>query len=239
MLSVGLVEDHPLFRDGLRHLLTAAGMDVVAEGASLAEATAVLAAQPDILIVDLGLPDGHGHQIISAATQHTPRTRVIVISMAADTASVSRALAAGAHGYLAKDAAADEVVTAIRAVAAGTLVIGASIAPRLQGADPLTAFTPAEADFPALTTRERQILGLIADGLTNADIAAHLSLSAKTVANYVSNLLSTLHAADRAHLTRLVRSPDPAKGVAATHDDVDLRERRPAAATRPERWSHP
>lgn len=209
MLRVALVEDHPLFRDGLRHLLTAAGLNVVAEAASLADAGTALAAEPDVLIVDLGLPDGHGEQVIRAAARQVPRTRVVVISMSADSGSVSRALAAGAHGYLVKDASADEVVAAIRAVAAGSLVVGASIAPRLQGADPLTAFTPGEAAFPSLTARERQVLGLIADGLTNTDIATRLSLSGKTVANYVSNLLSTLHARDRAHLARLVRRSDP------------------------------
>lgn len=209
MLRVALVEDHPLFRDGLRHLLTAAGLDVVAEAASLADAGTALAAEPDVLIVDLGLPDGHGEQVIRAAARQVPLTKVVVISMSADSGSVSRALAAGAHGYLVKDASAEEVVAAIRAVAAGSLVVGASIAPRLQGADPLTAFTPAESDFPSLTARERQVLGLIADGLSNTDIATRLSLSGKTVANYVSNLLSTLHARDRAHLARLVRRSDP------------------------------
>jgi DNA-binding NarL/FixJ family response regulator len=205
MLSVGLIEDHPLFREGLRHLMVSAGISVVAEASTAAEARVVFAAQPDVIIVDLGLPDADGERVVRAAARDCPGARIVVLTMAADAASVTRALAAGAHGYLVKDSTADEVLAAIRAVAAGSTVVGSTIAAKARDLGSIPVFAPPAADFPELTVRERQVLGLIADGLSNAQIAAELALSGKTVANYVSEILSTLHARDRARLTELVR----------------------------------
>lgn len=210
-MKVAIIEDHPLFRDSLRLLLASAGMTVVAEAGDVAGSHTVWATQPDIVIVDLALPDGSGEQVIADAAQHSPSARIMVLSMATDATSVTRAFAAGAHGYLVKDASADEVVTAIQAVAAGSMVIGARVAPRLHGPDAIAALAPSERDFPRLTTRERQVLGLVAEGQSNAQIADALAVSGKTVANYVSALLSSLHARDRSHLAELVntRRPSP------------------------------
>lgn len=205
-MRVAIVEDHPLFRDALRLLLTSAGMTVVAEAGDVAEAGRICDAEPDVVVVDLGLPDGSGARVVADVAAGCAGARVIVLTMAADATSVTRAFAAGAHGYLVKDASADEVVAAVRAVATGSMVLGARVAPRLNGAEAIAALAPSEVDFPELTARERQVLGLVADGLTNAQIAAALTVSGKTVANNVSALLSTLHARDRTHLAELVRA---------------------------------
>ena len=204
MLSVGLIEDHPLFREGLRQLLTSAGITVVAEASSAAEAENVFAAAPDAIVIDLGLPDADGENVVRAAARDCPDSRIIVLTMAADAASVTRALSAGAHGYLVKDSSADEVLAAIRAVAAGSTVMGSTIATKARSLGSIPVLAPSPEDFPELTARERQVLGLIADGLSNSAIATELSLSSKTIANYVSEILSTLHARDRARLVELV-----------------------------------
>lgn len=205
MVSVGIVEDHPLFRQGLRNLLETAGISVVAEAATATSAVDVLAQHPDVLVVDLGLPDGRGERVIRDAAGHGSGVRILVLTMSTDAASVARALGAGAHGYLAKDSSADEVVAAIRSVAAGSTIVGSTIATRAREPGETAMFAPSARAFPELTERERQVLGLVSDGLSNAEIAAHLGLSSKTVANYVSEILSTLHARDRTRLGQIVR----------------------------------
>lgn len=200
MTTVGIIDDHPLFRDGLRNLLTAEDFRVVVEAAAVAGVEAVIAAAPDVAVVDLTLPDGSGLDAVRLLRGALPHVRILVLTMAADAASASKSLAAGAHGHLVKDSHPSEVVAAIRAVATGSVVVGSSLAGRLHGLTDTTAFTPSAADFPTLTLRERQVLGLVADGWTNAQIATELSLSGKTVANYVSSILSGLHARDRVEL---------------------------------------
>lgn len=204
-LRVGIIEDHPLFREGLRNLLTSAGISVVAEASSAADSRAVFAASPDVIIVDMGLPDAPGEHVVRAAASECASARVVVLTMAADTLSITRALAAGAHGYLVKDSSADEVLLAIKSVAAGSSVLGSSIASKMRDLGSIAVLTPGPNDFPELTARERQVLALLADGLTNAAISAELGLSVKTVANYVSTILSTLHARERTQLTDIVR----------------------------------
>jgi DNA-binding NarL/FixJ family response regulator len=204
VLSVGIIEDHPLFREGLRNLLSSAGINVVAEAASAAEAPVVFAAAPDVIVVDLGLPDAPGEWMVRATVRECPHSRILVLTMATDALSVTRALAAGAHAYLVKDSRADEVLASIRAVAAGSSVIGSTIASRLRDLSSIPVLAPPAEHFPELTARERQVLALVADGLSNAAISSELGLSTKTVANYVSEILSTLHIRDRSQLARLV-----------------------------------
>ena len=205
MTRVILVDDHPVFRNGLRALLEASGIDVVGEAATGADAVEIaMELSPDVVLMDLGLPDMSGVQAIAQIVTARPATRVLVVSLYQDDGSLDAALRAGARGYVVKDAPAEEVVAAVQAVASGSAVIGASLAGRLtdlvQGRD---GRLPQEA-FPSLTTRERQILALVAKGLTNSAIAERLGLSGKTVANYVSVVLAKIDATDRNDAARKV-----------------------------------
>lgn len=205
MTRVVLVDDHPVFRNGLRALLQASGIDVVGEAATGADAVDIATQlSPDVVLMDLGLPDMSGVEAVAQIVAARPATRVLVVSLYQDDGSVDAALRAGARGYVVKDAPAEEVVAAVQAVASGSAVIGASLAGRLtdlvQGRD---GRLPQEA-FPSLTTRERQILALVAKGLTNSAIAERLGLSGKTVANYVSVILAKIDAKDRNDAARKV-----------------------------------
>lgn len=205
MTRVIVVDDHPLFRNGLRALLEASGIDVVGEAATGADAVD-LAAQlaPDVVLMDLGLPDMSGTEAVSHILAARRETRVLVISLYRDDGSVDTALRAGARGYVVKDAPSEEVIAAVHAVASGSAVIGGSLAGRLAGLMHGRGEEVTEEDFPSLTNRERQILALIAKGLTNSAIAERLGLSGKTVANYVSVILAKIDATDRNEATRKV-----------------------------------
>ena len=159
MTTIAILDDHPLFRDGLRNLLVAEGLPVVAESANIAGVDALLAASPDLVIIDLGLPDGDGLDVVRRIRTTTPRTRVLVLSMASDAATVARALGAGAHGFLTKDSTPSEVVSAIRAVAAGVGRRRVSVAGRLHGLADHAAYTPTERDFPRLTAKNARYSG--------------------------------------------------------------------------------
>lgn len=198
MTRIILVDDHPVFRNGLRALLQASGMDVVGEAATGADAVDLAARlTPDVVLMDLGLPDMSGVEAVGRIVAAHPATRVLVISLYQDDGSVDTALRAGARGYVVKDAPAEEVVAAVQAVASGSAVIGGSLAGRLADLLQARAGELAEEDFPSLTTRERQVLALVAKGLTNSAIAERLGLSGKTVANYVSVVLAKIDATDR------------------------------------------
>jgi len=193
VISVVLVDDHPVFRDGLAGLLrTADDIEVVALGGTGAEAVELTTRlRPDVLVIDLHMPGMSGIEAIrrlSAAGQAVP---VLVLTMDDADALVVDAVRAGARGYLVKDSAPDEVLHAVRAVACGEAVFGRALAGRLG-----RWFAVAEP-FPDLTGRERQVLELVARGLGNAAIAERLGISLKTVRNLVSAVLVKLGVADR------------------------------------------
>lgn len=208
MTTVMLVDDHPIFRDGLRALLESAGMSVVAETATGEGALALQSTSPEVIVMDLGLPDIDGVEVTRRIVAADPDARVLVLTMFDDDTAIARALEAGARGYLVKDAPSAEVVRAVLAVAGGSLVFGAELAPRLArmvSGGGLRAMTPSVGDFPTLSERERQVLGLIRHGLGNAAIATRLGVSGKTVANYVSSVLTKLQVSDRAAAARMGR----------------------------------
>ena len=206
MTRVLLVDDHPLFRDALRVLLETGGFDVIGEAGDLAEAVDALAADPELVIMDIGLPGADGIEGTRRILDLRPSVRVLVMTMFDEDAAVARALGAGATGYLLKAAPAEEILRAVAAAVDGAFVVSRPLADRVRrmasgGAQSGSVYA---ADFPELTDRERQILVLVADGLTNAAIAERLGLSGKTVANYVSSILTRLGVADRRGLSALV-----------------------------------
>lgn len=204
-LRVIIADDHPVFRQGLNGLLTALGIDVVAEADSGPDAARLAAElQPDVVVMDLHMPGGNGIEATRTLTRTSPRIGVLVLTMFRDDDSVFAAMRAGARGYLLKESGAEEIARAVRAVAAGEAIYGPEIARRV-----LTYFAelanPRQAAFPQLTEREREVLELIAQGRNNADIAATLFLSPKTVRNHVSNIFMKLHVADRAQAIVVAR----------------------------------
>jgi DNA-binding NarL/FixJ family response regulator len=205
-LRVLVVEDHPLFRKGVVALLESVPEFVVAGVATTGEEAVVQASavRPDVVLMDLQLPGISGIEATRTIVGANPDVRVLVLSLFEDEDSVFLALRAGARGYVLKDADEEELTGAVRAVARGEAIFSQAVAGRV-----LAFFAqPREAPkvFPALTDREREILALIAQGHPNPSIARRLSLSPKTVANYVSAIFAKLQVADRAEA--MIRARD-------------------------------
>jgi DNA-binding NarL/FixJ family response regulator len=197
--TIILADDHPMFRKGMRSLLESLPyFEVIGEAAS-GQVVIQMAEdlQPDVILMDLQMPGGGGLEAIRAITGQSPNIRILVVTLFEDDDSVFAALRAGARGYLLKDADEEEMVRAIRSVANNEAIFSPSIANRVLSyffAQPMLPRTL----FPGLTDREREILTLLAQGTSNAQIAGKLYLSQKTVSNYVSNIFSKLQVADRA-----------------------------------------
>lgn len=197
-IRILIADDHPVFRFGLRMLLESErDLEVVGEAGSGEEALAQAEAlQPDVVLMDINLPGMNGVEATRRIVHARPRTGVLIVTMLDDN-SLLAALRAGARGYLLKGAAADETLRAIRAVAHGEAIFSPAIAQRLAEAVAATRPSVSEPPFPELTAREREILAYIARGVSNAAIAAQLSLSLKTVRNHVSSILDKLQVSDR------------------------------------------
>jgi DNA-binding NarL/FixJ family response regulator len=207
-IRVLIVDDHPVVRSGLLALLTgASGFEPVGEANDgIAALAAIRQTRPDVVLMDLTMPNLSGVEVTRRVTAwpETAQVAVLVLTMSDDDASLAAAVRAGARGYLLKDAGADEVLAAVRAVARGEVVFGRGVAPAVL--DLLQARHRAPAPvLPELTDREREILGLVGLGLGNQAIAARLRISAKTVANTVSNILVKLGVADRADAVAVAR----------------------------------
>ena len=205
-LRVLVVDDHPLFTAGVTGLLSSVeDTEVVATAAdgeaAVREATL---SRPDVVLMDLNLPGTSGLEATRRIVQASPETAVLVLSMLDDDESVLAAMRAGARGYVPKGAGQEELLAAIRAVAAGGAVFGAAVAGRMLAA--WTARSPAPA-FPGLTERESEVLSLMAEGRDNREIATELQVSAKTVADHVSHMLTKLQARDRVEAVLRARDP--------------------------------
>ena len=198
-LRILIADDHPLFRHGIREFLNLApDIQVVGEATSGEEAiTQAEALQPDVILMDVNMPGVNGIEATRRILHDYPHIRILVITMFEDDGTVFAAMRAGARGYILKDAEKENILRAIQAVSNGEAIFSPTIAARLMDFFATQSKLPKEI-FPSLTEREREILQLIARGRSNADIARDLSLSPKTVYNYVSNILTKLQVADRA-----------------------------------------
>ncbi len=196
-ICVVIADDHPVVRDGLSALL-ASVPSVTVTGIAATGREAVHAAvtlRPDVLVMDIQMPDLSGIAATREITRAAPDVAVLMLTMFDDDDSVFAAMRAGARGYLLKGAQQDEIIRAIQAVAAGEAIFGPGVARRVLG---LVSAPPAPGiPFQGLTSRERQVLNLIAAGARNAEIARQMSIAPKTVANHVSAIFSKLQIADR------------------------------------------
>lgn len=200
-LTVVLVDDHPMVREGLRSVLEVLGGATVVGEAADGQAAIEVATRtrPDVVVMDLTMPGMSGIEATRRLVDQHPDLGILVLTMSEDDASVFAALRAGARGYVLKGASGDELVAATRSVARGDAVYGAAVAGRIRKFLAGQAeTTDPETPLPILTTREREILDLLADGHTNAEIAQRLFLSPKTVKNNLSSVYAKLHVVDRA-----------------------------------------
>jgi len=199
VISVLVVDDHPLFREGLAGLLaTAPGVSVLGsagDGRTAIELAAAL--HPDVVFMDLNMPGMSGLDATRELLSADPATTVLIVTMVDDDATVLAALQAGARGYVLKGADQDEMLSALRTVAAGGAVFGAGVATQVLARARSGAGTVAAPSNDDLTGREREVLNLISAGRSNAQIAHTLGVSLKTVQNYVSRVLVKIQAADR------------------------------------------
>jgi DNA-binding NarL/FixJ family response regulator len=212
-LRILIAEDHPLFRKGMISLLSSVpDFELVGEAATGEEAVARAAElQPDVVLMDLQMPEVNGIEATRSILQESPSVRVLVVTLFEDEDSVFMALRAGARGYVLKDADEEEMVLSIRAVGKGEAIFSPAVAERVLAyfaASPPGGVPPQA--FPTLTDREREILHLLAQGHPNPSIARQLSLSTKTVGNYVSNIFTKLQVADRAQA--IIRARDAGLG---------------------------
>lgn len=206
-IRVVVVDDHPVYRDGVADALgDADDIDVVGTAADGEAAVAEVARlRPDVVLMDLRMPGGGGVPATAAIAAQHAGTAVVVLTMSDDDDSVFAALRAGARGYLLKEAEAADIARAVRAAARAEAVFGPRIADRVLAFFASSRARSAAVPFPELTDREREVLDLVAHGLPNAAIAARLFLSEKTVRNRVSDVLTKLHAASRAEAVALAR----------------------------------
>lgn len=213
MIRVVVADDHPLFRQGLGSLVTdSPETDLVGVAADGEEAVAVtLAERPDVVVMDLRMPGLNGIDATRRIVAAAPDTKVLVLTMVEDDASIFAAMRAGARGYALKGAGPETILRSILVVAAGEAIFSAGVAARLNRFFAGGA-APGPVPFPDLTARERDILDLMATGANNATIASRFNLTEKTVRNNVSNIFAKLRVADRA--AAVARARDAGLGTA-------------------------
>jgi two-component system response regulator DevR len=188
---VFLLDDHHIVRRGLRDLLEAEGMEVVGEAATAAEALSrIPPTRPEVAVLDVRLPDGNGVEICREIRSRHPEIRCLMLTSFADDEALFDAIMAGASGYALKQLKGDAIVDAVRRVAQGQSLLDPAVTARVL--ERVRTGPQEDEALARLTEQERRILELIAEGLTNRQIAARIHLAEKTVKNYVSNVLSKL-----------------------------------------------
>ncbi|GAB2879578.1 response regulator [Nocardioides pacificus] len=204
-IRVMVVDDHPMWRDAVERDLLAAGLDVVAVAANGHEAIARFpAARPGVVVLDLQIPGPNGVEVTGEILRHDPSARVLILSASGEQADVLAAVKAGATGYLVKSASREELLDAVRRVAAGDTVFTPGLAGLVLGEFRRLADGPADPDpnAPQLTERETEVLKMVAKGMSYKQIADRLVLSHRTVQNHVQNTLRKLQMHNRVELTR-------------------------------------
>ena len=217
-LHVVIADDHHIFRDGLRALLsTDDGIRIVGEAASGAEALSLVdELQPDVVIMDLHMPEIDGVAATRDIAHRSPHVAVLVLTMFDDDDSVFAAMRAGARGYLLKGTNHADVLRAIHLVGAGGAMFGPAVAQRVIEFFARPRPNGTAQPFPQLTDRENEILDLVAQGQPNSSIALRLHISDKTVRNHVSNIFTKLAVADRAQAVARARDAGLGTGTPAT-----------------------
>ncbi|OLZ48138.1 response regulator [Amycolatopsis keratiniphila] len=210
-LRVLVVDDHPAFRTAICAMLDGThGIDVVGQAAdgltAVAEAGRL---EPDVILMDLNLPDLDGVEATRRIVKACPHTGVLMLTMFENEAAVFAAMRAGARGYLLKGARNEQVVRAVRVIGDGEAIFSPAIATQVLSL--LSTETPRDESFPKLTAREREIMRLIAQGMGNASIADQLVLSPKTVRNHVSHIFRKLQVTDRAQAIAKIRKAGVAR----------------------------
>ncbi|TCP57401.1 LuxR family two component transcriptional regulator [Tamaricihabitans halophyticus] len=203
-ISVMVVDDHPLWRDGVARDLSERGFEVRATAGDVASAVRIAsAARPDVVLMDLNLGTASGVEAILAIAKDLPDTRVLVLSASGEHADVLEAVKAGASGYLVKSASAEELVDAVQRTAEGDPVFTAGLAGLVLGEYRRMAASPESGDeAPRLTERETEVMRLVAKGLTAKQIATRLKISHRTVENHVRSTLRKLQLHSRIDLVR-------------------------------------
>jgi DNA-binding NarL/FixJ family response regulator len=209
---VVVVDDHPMFRDGLVSMVESLDWAEVVGQAEDAETAVALTLEtrPDIVLMDLHLASGNGLEATARITAELPGTAVLVLTMVENDDAVAAALRAGARGYLVKGASRAQIRRALEAVADGETILGRGVSGALSRLSPAG---DALGAFPGLSDREREVLGLLATGLSNQEIAGRLYLSDKTVRNVVSTIFGKLEVSSRAEA--VARARDAGLGGAA------------------------
>jgi RNA polymerase sigma factor (sigma-70 family) len=207
-MKILLADDHPLFRGGLRNLIqTQDDLEIVGEASNGEEAIEMASKyQPDVIVMDIRMPGINGIEATRIIQEKYPEIKVLIVTMLKNDKSVFTAMKMGARGYVLKDAGEMELLQSIRMVGNGGAVFSSDIAARMMHyfsiSEKTESINPALAE---LTGREKEILELIVEEFTNAQIASRLGLSTKTVANHVSNILNKLQVVDRHEAKKIFR----------------------------------
>ncbi len=203
-IRVMVVDDHPMWRDAVERDLEVAGFEVVGVAATGKEAVARFpAARPHVVVLDLQIPEPNGVEVTRAVLERDPSARVLILSASGEQADVLEAVKAGATGYLVKSASREELISAVRRVAAGDTVFTPGLAGLVLG-EFRRMSGPAQPDpnTPELTERETEVLKMVAKGMSYKQIADRLVISHRTVQNHVQNTLRKLQMHNRVELTR-------------------------------------
>jgi DNA-binding NarL/FixJ family response regulator len=207
-MKILLCDDHPLFRSGVRNLIqTTDDLEVIGEAASGEQAIEMAVnLKPDVIVMDVRMPGINGMEATKIINEKLPNMKILIVTMLKNDKSVFTAMQMGARGYVLKDAGEMELLQSIRIVGNGGAVFSSDIASRMMNYFSMPR--NQETSNPALselTGREIEILEFIAEGFTNTQIASRLHLSAKTVANHISNILNKLQVADRHQAKRIYK----------------------------------